>query len=483
MAGKNLLSVGLELASDDVEDCGFESDISLLDWDIVLFRPDIGQYVLYGAEQYLGQPSLSESSSFHLKTQCDHWRRQIKDAVASGKTVIVFLCDLQQVYVDSGQREYSGTGRNQRTTRIVSLYSNYLAIPAELHPTSVRGSGIKLGPRKMDAISAYWQEFGGVSEYRVTLGNQELPACLVTNSGNRTVGAVLHSRDSNGSLVLLPDIDFCPEDFMEERDDETVWTPAAEQFAARMVSALVAVDKGLRSTGEVTPEPQWARGPDYALAQETRLNQELLRAEEQLEEARRAVEAILEELRASSRCRRLLFEKGKPLENAIIDGLALMGFRAEPFQDAESEFDVVFESEEDRLIGEAEGKDNKAVNIEKLRQLGMNIQEDLQREVVTRPAKGVLFGNAYRLSPVAERGVPFTEKCISAAQASSTALVATPDLFRVVRSLSNNPDDDYARACRKAILNGTGIVAFPAPPEADEAPQTGQAVGESAPAS
>jgi len=174
MAGKNLLSVGLELASDDVEDCGFESDISLLDWDIVLFRPDIGQYVLYGAEQYLGQPSLSESSSFHLKTQCDHWRRQIKDAVASGKTVIVFLCDLQQVYVDSGQREYSGTGRNQRTTRIVSLYSNYLAIPAELHPTSVRGSGIKLGPRKMDAISAYWQEFGGVSEYRVTLGNQEL---------------------------------------------------------------------------------------------------------------------------------------------------------------------------------------------------------------------------------------------------------------------------------------------------------------------
>jgi len=160
-----------------------------------------------------------------------------------------------------------------------------------------------------------------------------------------------------------------------------------------------------------------------------------------------------------------------------------MGFRAEPFQDAESEFDVVFESEEDRLIGEAEGKDNKAVNIEKLRQLGMNIQEDLQREVVTRPAKGVLFGNAYRLSPVAERGVPFTEKCISAAQASSTALVATPDLFRVVRSLSNNPDDDYARACRKAILNGTGIVAFPAPPEADEAPQTGQAVGESAPAS
>jgi hypothetical protein len=48
---------------------------------------------------------------------------------------------------------------------------------------------------------------------------------------------------------------------------------------------------------------------------------------------------------------------------------------------------VVFESEEGRLIGEAEGKDNKAINVDKLRQLSMNIHEDIQREEVTTPAK------------------------------------------------------------------------------------------------
>lgn len=141
-----------------------------------------------------------------------------------------------------------------------------------------------------------------------------------------------------------------------------------------------------------------------------------------------------------------------------------MGFHAEPFKDSNSEFDVVFESDEGRLIGEAEGKDNKAINIDKLRQLAMNIHEDLQREEVTKPAKGVLFGNGFRLSPLSDRKIQFTEKCISAAQSSSTALLPTSELFRVVRALLQHPNNDFARLCRKAIFEGAGIISLPSSP-------------------
>jgi hypothetical protein len=121
MAAKRMLSVGFELASDDVTDSDFEANISLLDWDIVLFKPVIDSHLEYSSDDYQGKPSLSDSASFRLKEQCDHWRREIKDAADSGKTVIVFLSELQEVYVDTGERRYSGTGRNQKTTRIVSL--------------------------------------------------------------------------------------------------------------------------------------------------------------------------------------------------------------------------------------------------------------------------------------------------------------------------------------------------------------------------
>lgn len=141
-----------------------------------------------------------------------------------------------------------------------------------------------------------------------------------------------------------------------------------------------------------------------------------------------------------------------------------MGFDAKGFENSESEFDVVFESAEGRLIGEAEGKDSKAINIEKLRQLSMNIHEDLQRESVSKPAKPVLFGNGFRLQPLSERGDPFTEKCLSAANSSNTALVSTPDLFPIVQFLLNKFDAEFAKLCRQTLVSSIGRVVFPSIP-------------------
>ena len=87
-----------------------------------------------------------------------------------------------------------------------------------------------------------------------------------------------------------------------------------------------------------------------------------------------------------------------------------MGFTVSHFENSESEFDVIFESKEGRLIGEAEGKDNKAINIDKLRQLEMNIHEDFARDEVEDMAKGALIGNAYRLIEPEERGMFFYYK-------------------------------------------------------------------------
>lgn len=113
------------------------------------------------------------------------------------------------------------------------------------------------------------------------------------------------------------------------------------------------------------------------------------------------------------------------------------------------------------MIGEAEGKDNKAINITKLRQLEMNIHEDFERDDVTDMAKGALIGNAYRLVEPDERGDYFTEKCLTAANRSGTALIRTVDLFNVAKYLSGKSDKAYSKKCRKVIIETAGIVTFP----------------------
>ncbi len=468
MATRKILIVGFELASSEPTFATFRSKTSLLDWDIFLFRPEISEFLHNHYETYQGKPCFSDSASFAAKECCAHWRREIKQAVEAGKTVIVFLPPLYEAYVDTGDRSYSGTGRNQKTTRHVELLTNYHALPASVGPVSTTGTSMKLASKGAEVLAPYWAEFGDVSSYRVCLEASEVPGVVQTRVGDKPVGAMYGSKSSAGTLLLLPDVDFDSPSFKKRKGGGVFWTPEAKQFSNAFLSAVVALDKGLRSSAEATPEPSWANDARYTLTLENTLRGRLLDAEREVEEAQRKKEQVVEEIASAAMPRALLYEKGKRLEEAIIFALKTIGFKAEPFHLSDSEFDVVFESDEGRLIGEAEGKDSKAVNIDKLRQLSMNIHEDLQREEVSQPAKPVLFGNGYRLQEPAIRQDPFTEKCYAAASTSSTALVFTADLFPPVQYLLSQHDPDYAAACRAVLLSNVGRIRFPNPPPVRE---------------
>jgi hypothetical protein len=283
MSARRILTVGFELASSDTQYESFRSKTSLLDWDIVLFKPQIGYLASYS--EYQGKPRLSDSASFQLIESCEHWRREIKQAFETGKTVIVFLPSLEEVYVDTGERSYSGTGRNQRTTHIVTEYNNYQAIPVTLSPVTATGSSMKLSTRGADVLAPYWAEFESVSQYKVILTDSKVPACIVTRTGDKTVGALYRSKSSAGTILLLPDINFYADMFVKGKEGKQAWTSAAEEFAGRIVSTVVALDKALRTAVEVTPEPAWAAEPMFALGTETTLRVQLLDAERKVEEA------------------------------------------------------------------------------------------------------------------------------------------------------------------------------------------------------
>ncbi len=460
---KNIVTVGFELAPDFSRYEKFRSKASLLDWDIILFRPHVEDF--YANDQYAGKPSFDDSASFALQEQLEHWRREIKQAYDAGKTVVVFLAPLKEVYVATGEKKYSGTGRNRQVTRIVNLRSNYGSLPISATPVNATGKSMKLTSFGSQFLDAYWSEFGAISEYQVLMTNMESIATIVTKSADKTAGAIYRHDTSSGSIILLPDIDFRPKEFTQIKGGKEYWTSKAVQFAARLTKTVIALDGALHATAEVAPEPAWASVDEYELEKERSLRAELLEIETTIENAQKKKEALLTELRTAGRLRFLLYGKGSQLEIAIVAALTLLGFKASNYKDAQSEFDVVFENEEGRLLGEAEGKDTKAVNVDKLRQLAMNIHEDLQRDEVDQPAKGVLFGNGYRLTEVSKRDVQFTEKCRSAAQTSSTALLATSELYKATQYLADKADEAYAEECRKVIFSGNGLITLPDPPK------------------
>ncbi len=324
-----------------------------------------------------------------------------------------------------------------------------------------------LAPQGAEFLSTYWQDFSSISEYKVTLDSKQTKPLLYTKHGNNEVASYITTK-SSGSLILLPYIDLENEEFTEEveLDDgwSSCWSEKGYQFGAKLVSSLINVDMQLRKSTENTVEPEWARSDIYAFTKETVLRKKILELNEKIALLDIEKAHCLAELEGAGALRGLLYHTGKPLEASILEGLQTLGFEASNYEDDTKEFDVIFESAEGRLIGEAEGKDNKAINITKLRQLALNIHEDLERDEVSSPAKGVLFGNAYRLKPISDRDQPFTDKCLLSSKTSSTALVHTPDLFRVVHYVKESNDAAFAAQCRKLLVETVGLVEFPSTP-------------------
>ncbi|MCE5251842.1 hypothetical protein LLG96_16665 [bacterium] len=465
MSEKKVASVGCEIPGGLSEYISIDSDASLLDWDIILFNPSISFFVVH-KDTYQGKLSLSGDNSFQLRECSEHWRREITDAIHSNKTVIVFLPELYEVYIDTGERQYSGTGRNQKTTILVDLYNNYKCLPFDLKPFNSKGYAMRLA-KGSNLLTSYWSEFSSYSSYRVRIEGQVLKPLVMTKTGDKTVGALIKQKDSAGALLLLPYLNIESEEFYKEKNNgEFEWTKQGQEFGHRLLGAIIEIDKTLKQSEAITPTPEWAKAPDYKLPKEAILREELLKIDKKIENLQRQKQTFRDKLANEVILRRLLFEKGTPLEDAILLALKLMGFSANKYKDSESDFDVVFESNEGRFLGEAEGKDNNAIGIDKLRQLEMNIHEDLAREEVSEPATGVLFGNAYRLFPLNDRSAYFTVKCLKAAKRSGTVLVKTQDLFKVAQYLSGETDSTYAQECRKSILESPGkIVLFPEPPQ------------------
>jgi hypothetical protein len=466
MAKYRFFTVGFDLPGEDFEYVPFDSDQTLLDADIILFEPMLGAYSSY--EGHNGRPLLSESSSFATKESLNHWRSEIVASVNAGKLVIIYLAKPIECYRHTGQKQFSGTGRSRVTTNLVTEISSYEAVPKLKAVGSKTGKEIRL-EKDASYLVAYWKEFSSYSPYEAVIEGDFSRVLLRSRAGQRIVGAAIHSQA--GVLLFLPPIRYDLKEFVraDGRSKKKYWTEEALIFGKKLAASLSGLATTLKESTQVTPEPSWTVNSAYRFTRENELELNISAVSSQIAKLQPEKAVLERDLRRAGGLRRLLYEQSKPLENSILEALTLLGFGAKPFADGESEFDAVFESPEGRCLGEAKGKDNKAVNIDKLSQLERNIQEDFARDEVKEYAKGVLFGNAFRLSPLEDRGKFFTEKCVSGAKRARVALIRTPDLFGPAKYLKEHPEDiEYAALCRKAIYTSEGaVVDFPMPPVAD----------------
>lgn len=432
------------------------SGASLRDFDIAVFNPRFPpcERVYFDG----GGSVFSIEATKDLANAKTHWLRELTNCLKAGKTVFVVLDEHQ---VDAGA--IGSTTKNRQRTYSSMPIHNYGAIPGALEVSNTKGSKIvSVEPRYrglLDAINDF-------AEYRVVISSNAPKPIYAAKDGS-TIGAECRFKDWPGVMVLLPFFQFSGGEFVERASGgEEVWTDKALRASNALTSQLVDIDKVLRTSSKSAPPPHWMSeiAMPAAVGHIDQAISELDKRIEVLQQKRSEEVSRKADLMKYSR---LLYENGKPLERAIEKALRLLGFSAEGLEAGALEIDHVITSPSGkRMIGETEGKDNSAIDITKFRQLESNIGEDFQRDEVTEPAKGVLFGNGFRLNNPADRAEQFTEKSVINAKRLGSSLVRTSDLYTAVAYVLDNPNDDaFKAACRAAIEDAPGgIVQFPKPP-------------------
>ena len=448
---KMLLTVGCKIPGAFGEYVDFYSNKSLLDADIVLFYPALPHFFI---NQRLGPSQYSQ-----IEEAIKHWSVQIEEAVEAGITVFFMLNTMESVFTQNGSS----------TTNYDVLGHSHL----RHYMSFVEGDSMVIPPNE-PLLNDYWREFGKESRYLAHLPNSRHYTTLVsTRNGNRTVGAIMRYQ-TGGALVLLPWLDLLKSEFYsDEVDDcdsnieEFEWNAEGEKWGRRFFQALISLDSAIKGVSKRTPVPRWVQSEAYVTTQEKLLSQKLTDIETGIAKLGKKKEETQAKLDDAGTLKALLYEKGHPLNDVVLEAMRLMGFQAENFRESDSEYDAVLECPEGRCIGEVVGRDNGAIDNKKMAQLETNIHEDFSRDDVSEPAKAVLFGNGHRLQPPEKRPAEqFTSKCVKMAERNRAALIKTCDLFEVAKALLDNPDTTFAAECRKAILQTEGkVVVFPKPPK------------------
>jgi len=424
--GKSILTLAYDIPNNDKNITQYwdylNERMSLSDYDIVVIKP-----LIYKVE--------------NLLEQVQYWRKEFSDFVENGGVLFVQLYKYETVKINDFLRPYD--------------VSNYDIIPSDYKYINTKGS--ILVP-KSPIVAKLYSAFKEVLEYNVQIKGATDPI-FVTRDGNKILGAI--QSLGKGYIVYLPYISFleCYGENFEPDDDE--YSEIELKTGHKFLICLKDIYNSLMSFESTVPE--WLNREHFT-QKYTDIQSEIVSIQKQIEELKEQKHNLQTSLAQEQELSALLYETGKPLEHAVSKALKILGYlQVENYNDGKLELDQVLVSPEgDRFIGECEGKDTTAINVDKFRQLNDGLYEDFQREEVLEKANGIIFGNPQRLSEPDKRTLTFTEKCINNAKREKIGLVLTMDLFKAVKRVSDTGDEEYARRCRQAIKEQLGeVVVFP----------------------
>ena len=416
----------------DADSLGFSSVISVFDYDVVIWDPrgTFESYIGQRHATFRGRPSLSETDSVALVDSLERRGREFRDFLELGRAVVVIASPPCVVWVDTGAKETSGTGRNQKVTRLVKDVDLLQALPFAFE--GVEGSGIEL-ELASEAASDLWQETKAGWMYRCILERYPGEPLFRVEGVDKTVGS-FQITEKGGFIAVVPE----------------PWIPEDEDFKGDRNANAKALFRWVQRMCEADAEalPSWCAEVLFPSALEREAN--IVKAEASLDRILVRIEKLKTAQAEDDQWKRLIASQGTQLERQVQAGFEILGFDVLEVRPGRSDLRLSRDGQivvvEVKGVGKSAAEKNAA-------QLEKWVAEELADGV---RAKGILLVNGWYRQPPAKRRSVFPQQMLKYSTTRDHCLVTGIQLLAMARGVldGNVKADDAARQ----LLNCVGVL-------------------------
>ena len=411
------------LEYENFDEYEFPTRISLLDYDAVVINADylIRSYTTPYDGTYLNKTRLSDYNSAQIIEDFHKIKGQIEELLKQGRNVFVLMGDNANCYIYTGEKQFSGTGKNARQTNIVREFDTYSFLPIRLNVMVVQGEQIDIccsSPYREFLTNTkdcyYYDSYFSVSENSTILGK--------IKGMDKAVAAVVPYN--NGKIVLLPQI---REE--EEYNTEDVWKENGKKY----LDSLFELDRRLNISDEEMDLPKWTNNI-YILDEKAKLKKhntiesKIAKLQEELENERVAIQAV-------QKYKLLLTSSGSVLEEIVKQVLAELGFVLLEAEKGRS--DIVAKYGENAIVAEVKGVTKSAAE-----KHAAQLEKWVAQYVEENGAlpKGILIVNGYCDTPLNERlEEVFPQQMLKYCVARGHVLLTSTQLLCLYIEICKNP--------------------------------------------
>lgn len=414
-----ILAIGSFFEHEFVDTFNFRSTNSFLDYDIVLvdFRYILNEYKANNSQNgmYKGHKCLSDDDSVAIVEDIERRKIEISELLKLGRTVIVYLPSSQICYIDTGERQYSGTGKNRQTTRIVKNIDLLSVLPVKFQTVEATGTNIDF--RGEDPFSVFWNAnkkyLSFTSYYQEPIGR---PLWFLKGT-DRVVGSYLPFE--KGNIIFMPT-------YSDDEEDE-------QREKKFFQSILTLVEELKKSTGDFVL-PIWS--VDYLMPKEDIEVSNLKKYESELKKITNKISKQKKIIAELEEYKILFTGTGRALEIQIGKVLSELGF--EVTEGLPGRDDLILKYKDKVAVVEVKGVSKSAAE-KHAAQLEKWVSEYISKNGIA--PKGILIVNAFKDIPLDDRNEEsFPQQMIRYSKNRNHCLITGIQLLGLYLDCKTNPE-------------------------------------------